>query len=435
VLIAGPQRALLSAPVGTLVVVLKALALLCGIAGAWVLAALARALGLGARAGLAAAILVALDPALTFSRAAGMEVPLFTLLVLLALLMAVRGRLLAAGAATGLAIVARPEGLVLLPVLALMLARGEVLRAPRAGRRLAGALGLALLPALLEVAFCLHAVGTPLPNTFYVKLAGSAADLPRRLALGWSDYVHGDLPYFTLEAGTGLALLGAAMMLRRAPRLAGGVLAAGVLLFAGTLASREFAPGHFHYWERWLLPAVPVLLLAIAVGLTTLAGAAARLLPAGRPAATAIAAAILAAVLLARWPGALVDRAGQYAWNCRNIEELDVAAGRWVDRTLPRDAVVATSDAGAIRYFGRRTTVDLSGLNDHRMRIALAQREGERQLERAGVGWFTIFPFAYPDLMGRLRLTRVHTLSAAHYTICEAPQDTLAIYRWDRGAR
>src|SRR5260221_6690458 len=152
VLIAGPQRALLSAPVGTLVVALKALALLCGIAGAWVLAALARALGLGARAGLAAAILVALDPALTFSRAAGMEVPLFTLLVLLALLMAVRGKLLAAGAAAGLAIVARPEGLGLLPVLALMLARRDVLDMPGAGLRLARALGLALLPALLEVA-------------------------------------------------------------------------------------------------------------------------------------------------------------------------------------------------------------------------------------------------------------------------------------------
>ncbi len=106
-----------------------------------------------------------------------------------------------------------------------------------------------------------------------------------------------------------------------------------------------------------------------------------------------------------------------------------------MDRTLPRDAVVATSDAGAIRYFGRRTTVDLSGLNDHRMRVALAQQEAERQLERDGVGWFTIFPFAYPNLMSHLALTRIHTLSASHYTICEAPQDTLAIYRWDRDAR
>ena len=90
-LLAGVHAALRGAGIARLVLGAKVLALLFGLAGAWLLAALSRALGLSRGGALLAASLFALDPSLTFSRAAGMEVPLFTALMLLSLLMALGG--------------------------------------------------------------------------------------------------------------------------------------------------------------------------------------------------------------------------------------------------------------------------------------------------------------------------------------------------------
>ncbi len=56
-----------------------------------------------------------------------------------------------------------------------------------------------------------------------------------------------------------------------------------------------------------------------------------------------------------------------YAWNCRNIEEQQVAAARWIAAHVPPGASVAVSDAGAMRYFGGHRVIDLVGLNTHRL--------------------------------------------------------------------
>ena len=61
-----------------------------------------------------------------------------------------------------------------------------------------------------------------------------------------------------------------------------------------------------------------------------------------------------------------IKLADEYSWNCRNIAEVDVAMGQLINELLPEDAVIAVTDAGAMRYFGNRITIDLLGLNDHR---------------------------------------------------------------------
>jgi hypothetical protein len=47
-----------------------------------------------------------------------------------------------------------------------------------------------------------------------------------------------------------------------------------------------------------------------------------------------------------------------------HINRVHVAAGQWIAESLPSDAVVAAFDIGAIKYFGRRETLDLGGLTD-----------------------------------------------------------------------
>jgi hypothetical protein len=59
----------------------------------------------------------------------------------------------------------------------------------------------------------------------------------------------------------------------------------------------------------------------------------------------------------------LPDRRAAYASDVADIGDVQVAVGGYVDSALPRDAVVWAVDAGAIRYFGRRRTIDLMGLN------------------------------------------------------------------------
>ncbi|MBU0743168.1 hypothetical protein KJ554_12575, partial [bacterium] len=59
----------------------------------------------------------------------------------------------------------------------------------------------------------------------------------------------------------------------------------------------------------------------------------------------------------------LAPTARRYHNDVRNIQEVQVAMGRWLDAHTPADARVAATDAGAVRYFGRRPVVDLMGLN------------------------------------------------------------------------
>ena len=55
----------------------------------------------------------------------------------------------------------------------------------------------------------------------------------------------------------------------------------------------------------------------------------------------------------------------QYSWNTRNIEEVNVAMGRWLDENLMGEVTIGLTDAGAMRYFSdpANEIVDFPGLN------------------------------------------------------------------------
>jgi hypothetical protein len=63
--------------------------------------------------------------------------------------------------------------------------------------------------------------------------------------------------------------------------------------------------------------------------------------------------------LPARWAAARHD----FAQSCKNIEDMQAAIGRWVAESTSPEAVIATHDAGAVRYLGGRRTLDVVGLN------------------------------------------------------------------------
>jgi hypothetical protein len=73
---------------------------------------------------------------------------------------------------------------------------------------------------------------------------------------------------------------------------------------------------------------------------------------------------------------------------CRNIYEIHERMGRWVAGHVPREAVVATQDAGAIRYFAPQRMIDLWGLNSHEYLFA---RDKAAYLRACGVTVAAVF--------------------------------------------
>jgi len=55
--------------------------------------------------------------------------------------------------------------------------------------------------------------------------------------------------------------------------------------------------------------------------------------------------------------------------DCRNINELQVNIGKKINSVFSKDSKIGTIDAGAIRYFGNRYTIDLMGLNTNYKRF------------------------------------------------------------------
>jgi arabinofuranosyltransferase len=371
---------------GASVVMAKTLGVAAATATALLLRRTARAWGASPAAALVAAIALSWSGPFAWGALSGMEVTLAALLVTAALLALARGRLTLAALAGGLATLARPEAVVLLPFL--VLARRPT---PRGLALFATAVVLVVLPF---VAFCWATTGSPLPSTAAAKVEGGLLGrliglreparvtwLERPLAFGldwltWLTRTHPLLP---------LALPAIAVVWRRHRAL--GI--AGLVLLAHPLAMAVLAPyrGPGFQEGRYSIHLLPVAFLLLAAAST-------------KPGTLSSAARVLyLAVALV----ALAPAADRYAWAVQNINAMQVHIGRWADAHLPRAATLAVNDIGAIAYFSRRPVLDLMGLVTPEIRPY--RREGEagvvRFIAERCPDFVIIFPTWFPELAAR----------------------------------
>jgi len=324
-----------------------------------------------------------LDPLLVADRFSGMELALFGLLSLLfveALLdeLPRRAGLLAAGLA-----LARPEGLVLA-----LFGLYWLLRRRQGVVRYVSLMLLCLLP---WVGYCLVVSGRPWPATFDTKAAmvlepravfGALAALGGDTGWGWALPLAVGVGIFSLEGGRhslGTITLGAALV------LLGGVLFSRPLEVAGDPPRVPF------YWARYVHIAWPLLLVLASTGVSSLvrtAYAGLRCRP--HYAVALIGPCALVLFLMRGLPAYAAERSQRFAAECADVEALNVAAGRWIAEHTDRRAVVATHDAGAIRFFGQRETIDLFGNQCHELLAA------ERQGEAAARAWLLA---RHPDVL------------------------------------
>jgi hypothetical protein len=396
--------------------------------------ALARQVTGSAVAATLAGLLLAAATPLAASAYSGMEVALTGVLLLLGARDVAAGGWLRGGAWLALAGLARPESAVVTVTLAGLAAAGAARRREADSGAATSPLDVALrvlapsvVAGLGVVAYDLWASGAPLPATFYAKRSGGLLDLPRRLAIALLLVLPAVPP---LSLGW-LALLGYVPGVARraegasrtaAPPHAHAVpLAAGLaFLLANLLVMEPVDPAAF-YHLRYLLPAVPLLLVALAVGAARigerLGGAGGGRLggrPGGRlafaPGALLLGLAVLGAART-------LEPVSRHLHNdVRNINEVQRRLGEWLALAYAPGTWIAASDAGAVRYFSSLPTVDVLGLNTPEIRA-----EGDAFIRRHPVAAIAMMPawFKSPDWNA---LEVVFEASTDDYTVTSMPQ-------------
>ncbi len=403
----------------------KLLSLSCGIALCLVIAALTRRLA-GDLAGTAAGLAVALDPALTFSSVSGMEVCLAGCLQAALLLALAQRRVTLAGVLFGLAFLSRPESAALVAVVAPWVwvqvqEKKTDLRTVAAGSGLA----LALVTSLLV--YCWAVTGRPFPNTFYVKTAWSLWPGAGLKVVG-SGVLASSL-LLSYGAGVLLMLPGAWWLVRQRAAAGLALVAAPWVLWVATAMTRSFPAGETqtYYFTRYFHPALPLLAVPLGCGVSLVAN---QLRQSGKRAVNALVALTCllgaAALLVVQFPRS----AARFSWNTRNTQELQETVGRWIALHTSPDAVIATNDAGAIRFFGERRVIDLMGLNYHP--AVPARRKGLLPLGQIMRSeqptHLAVIPSWFPAFERSPLLRPVFTTRAEHYTVAAAPQDRFVVY-------
>ncbi len=277
-----------------------------------------------------------------------------------------RRRLVEIVLASSAASLLRPEGLVFSGIAALVLATwvdggGVALRA-----RARGLLPLAL-PGLTVLALRVVS-GSALTNTAIAKLLsenpytkGPAfyAAVRANLTTFFQTILAGEVwsAEFIPSGGAWIAIAGlgaiAALAILRG-RLARGAL---VLAFALAMLIPCFYVTFLWNRLRYLWPFASGWLIGLACLAHGVGLVARRVGLPGRVVEMVLGGALVG-MFLAKMQWVLED----VAQSASGIDRQQVAAGRWADTHLPKDARIGINDAGAIAYFGNRKTFDVVGL-------------------------------------------------------------------------
>jgi len=405
----------------------KLAGVVAALAAAWVARWLALVWTGDATLGLTAALATAWSAPIVWGALSGMEVTVAAALVTGALAAHTAGRIAVSAALVGLAALARPESVLLIPLL--------WLGGPLTSSRTAIAWGVPSAILTPWIVFNLRTAGTPLPATAAAKVEGglvgflSGAGEPLATTLLWRPWQF-EREWIVWLASVNLLLPvlivpGLWVLWRRGGRY--WVWPASILL-VHPIGMALIAPyrGPAFQEGRYSIQLLPLAMVVAVSALAPLVRAA-RIQPAwGR---------LVCALLLVASLAPLAAGATRYAWAVQNIGAMQVTVGRWVGAQTPAKARLALNDVGAITYLGRREVIDVMGLVTPA--IIPYRREGEagvlRYLEQACPDYLIVFPAWFPSLSARTDLfTPIHRVKLDHNTVAGA--DEMVVYEtaWNR---
>jgi hypothetical protein len=362
-----------------------------------------------------AGLICVFDWHLIWAAASGMETMVFIVLAL-----AIIDRTLAdspdwlIGLLSGLLIVTRPEGLLLIGLVTI----ARAARSDRRGLRRLVTLMAAMLVVVAPLAwFNVQAGGSLFPNTFYAKQ--KEYDV---LLSSWSIWLPsiGQMLITPLVGAPIVLLPGLSAWLitqRRTWRdrtqwikwLPVAWIALHTLVYAVRL------PVHYQH-GRYLIPILPIVILYGAIGTGSLIARRS-----GRS-ITRVAGIVLIISTLVILISYAPIGAQAYTTDVAIIDDELVVVARWLDEHVPPGAVIAAHDIGAIGYFTRRPLLDLAGLISPEVIpfIRDETRLKDWMLSRRAA-WFVTFPDWYPMLSRDSIFTLVFTghsaFSPEHLTV------------------
>ncbi len=325
----------------------------------------------------------------------------------------------------GLLVLTRPEGIGLVGLVGLDMARrwwGHQPNRPGAGwlaaRWGAVAAGVAL-PLLPYVLFHLSLTGLPFPNTLYAKQAEYGVVLSS-YPLWWRLFGSAGPTVETVQGVFRVIFIGPQFLL-----LPG-------LVWAAWLTVRERRAELWFIWAWWLsflllyglrLPVtyqhgryqIPAIVWVVLLGVW----GAARLMGlmqrrrlwrvVSRVWGVSLALLLLAFTLIG---------ARSYARDVQFIEREMVAAARWLEANTPPDALLAAHDIGAIGYFTRRPLLDLAGLVTPEV-IPFIRDEAAlfAFVQARQANYLVTFPDWYPAMVTQPALSPVYKAGGGSMTV------------------
>jgi hypothetical protein len=368
-------------------------------------------------AGLAGA-LAACEWHLVWSAVSGMETLLYSAAVLAVFVIDARRAAAWIGAVVGLSILARPDGLALLPF---ALVRVAWIRDRRGPRLVAAGLAFGLI---FGAYLLLNQVlgGTPWPNTFYAKQAEYAVLTQAPLVARWVQVAA--TPFIGVTALLLPGLAGVLWRRRGQPRNWATLWPLAWML--GLLSAYALRLPVTYQHGRYFIPVIPII-LALGVG---------GLEPWLRPQADKMWARVIsrawliagAAVAIAFW----VIGAQAYGRDVQIIETEMVATAHWVNEHTEAAAIIAAHDIGALGYFGGRGLVDLAGLVSPEV-IPFIRDEARLRtwLDQSAADYLVTFPGWYPSLVLPPKAEQVFETGAPFSPA--AGGENMAVYQWNVG--
>ncbi len=363
-------------------------------------------------AGLIAGGLFAASGWMAWAFLSGMETGLLIALVAATLWAFVQGRVRLTALFAALAILTRPEAVILAGMLVIAQALLDPAETNDRLRRLLW--GLAPLGALLvSPLIALTLTGSPSASgllakswftiqPFYLdstllEIAAIKLELLVRLFGGMaSDGLWHVFPLTQVFGLVGALVLWSRGRVRE--RRLALVCAGWVVLGIGATATLQTATWH-HY--RYQMPLYPALVMLMGVGLAALLSEMAARLREQRIPRGVVAGGAL--ILLAVWSAASVRAfRAEYATDTRTVLEQQIPLADWLRANTPEDALVAVHDVGVMRYLGERATYDVVGLTTTGM--AAVNRHGPgaiyERLEQVQPDYYAVYPDVAPPYYG-----------------------------------
>ena len=367
----------------SLPVTAKILGLGLSLASAFMVMGLVKRLTGQPRLGLFAGLILAVEPNFVFAAISGTEVALFSAVSLAASWAYLAGRVRTAGLLFPLVVLSRPEGFAIFGVAVMAMAVRRIWQRDRLEvvnrQDVQEAVQLTLPTLIVAVAWGVYNLsinGTVFPNAYLVRHQDQGL-----IPLGnLVDVLRGYFHHAAFFSGlvwpvTGATVILGGWALLRAHRFSAAPLVFFPVALAYAVGVAIPLPGEAwnFFLRRYLDPSMPFLVILLVTGMVVAwrqfnVWRATRAPEDPREAhvfnfGLNVIFVFIVALPFTAFFATLPQRASDYSWNTRNVNEVNVAMARWVSDNTPADARIGVTAPGAVGFFTDRHLYDLSGAN------------------------------------------------------------------------